>query len=280
MQFYFCRFTIKIMNSKLKQDVKELIEMRARARNVWDDVYADIDFDRIANIAADDMARGASQCKICLRLFGQSGSGKSTQLLPMAMEYCKIAGITPVHITMGNFVKYFPGLDELTARIGKDNVREATNAFVLLLVLGAIEKLAERGTALVMDLAILEPMVEEYIIRCLSGYETRLYGIVTSREISDANIEKRMGETGRRVNDSSAEYFWKVYGPGFATWREKMPDAKCVLFSVCDAAPVFDGAAADSATVFEKYRTYECAQLPAEVLLNGKLEFIKAQVAI
>ena len=245
----------------------------ARMREIWPGADLPDNIDGIALRAADDLAGNATREKIALRLCGQSGSGKSTQLMPMAEKYFEARNIKPAHIAVRNFVKYFPSLEELSARVGKENLREATNAFALLLQFLVVGHLARRGVAMALELALLEPLFEEWIIRALGDYEVEMHGIVCPRNISDGFITKRTSASGRIVNEESADYFYREYEHGLASWIAARPGARCVLWAVHSADPVYDGPVSGALAAFQIHRAKDCTPLPEEVLRAAKLRF-------
>jgi predicted ABC-type ATPase len=241
---------------------------------MWPGADFSADFNKLAERAAADMAEGATLARVALRLAGQSGSGKSSQLLPMAVRHFELAGIKSVHIAVRNFVPYFPNLDELVARVGKDNMREATNAFALSLMFATIEKLGRMGAAMIIELALLEPLFEEAVIESLADYDLTLHAIACPRAVSDAFIAKREAETGRIVNKDSMEYFWREHDNGFATWATARADTPCVVWSPCSLVPIYEGTVAGGAEVSRARRLIACEPLPADELLAAKMEFI------
>ena len=246
----------------------------SRARELWPGEDFSADFDALAARAAADLSRGATRGRRLLRLCGQSGSGKSSQLVPMAAEYSRLAGRAPVHIAVGHFVKYFPNFTGL-AEADPAGLREKTNCFALCLMMPAILRLCADGFDIILELAMLEPLFENLILDAAADYDVRVFGIVCPREVSDANIARRAAETGRMVNASSADYFWNSYAPGFGAWRKRRPAAACVLWSASEAGPVFDGPLADSIAAFAKCQTDHRPPIPLADALGAKLEHVK-----
>jgi hypothetical protein len=255
----------------------KLEKIIARAMEIWKGADFDADFESISQRTSAEMSEGASHGRRAVRLCGQSGSGKSTQLLPMAQKYLAARGVRPVHIAVRNFVKYFPALDSLG--VPEREVREATNAFCLLLMLRTIGKLAEAGADLLIELAMLEPLFEETIIGALAGYDAELYGIACPRRLSDGFIAKRELESGRIVKKESADYFWHWYESGFNAWAAARPDMPCVLWSVLLKEPAYDGTIVGAVSALKKCLSTEGKPLPEGELLDAKLGFILRRAA-
>jgi hypothetical protein len=250
----------------------------ARAREIWKGADFSADFESISEQACASMSIGASRGRLAIRLCGQSGSGKSTQLLQTARKYCDVRGVRPAHIAVRNFVKYFPALDSLG--VPEEEVRESTNAFCLILMLRTIERLANAGADLTIELAMLEPLFEEAIIRALADYDAELYGIACPRRVSDGFIAKRERESGRMVKKESADYFYRFYESGFKAWIAARPDMPCVLWSVLSREPAYDGTIGGGAErALKKYLSLAGEPLPEKELSDAKLEFILRRAA-
>jgi hypothetical protein len=195
----------------------------------------------------------------------------------MAMEYAKLSGMRPVHVAVGHFAKYFPNFDEF-ARADPAGLREKTNCFALCLMMTAIRSLCLVGFDAIFELAMLEPLFEDFILDAAADYDVRVFGIACPREFSDANIARRAADTGRTVNAASADYFWNSYPAGFDVWRRRRPAAECALWGASDAGPVFVGPLSDSAAAFEKCRGDHRTPIGLTESLNAKLEWVNSLI--
>jgi predicted kinase len=184
---------------------------------------------------------------ILIRLAGQSGSGKSTQLFPAAAAALEGIGVNATQIAVRKFVPYCPWLEEIRAAYGEENLRENTNAFALTLLFFTLEKLMRAGIPVVMEVNLLDPAFEEYIAILLkeNGYNTECHVMAVAREISDEFIKRRCTlsktEGGRIVSQASSDYFYNSVPIAIKRLAEVAPETPCVLWSAFDRDPIFDG---------------------------------------
>ena len=151
---------------------------------------------------------------LLVKLGGQSGSGKTTQLLPSIEYGLKQNNIDFIHIAVRNFAKYHPFYDELLKQFGENNIREKTNGFALSLLFSVVEMLIENKFNIFYEITLLEPYLEEYLIRLSKYFNYSInYNILAiPLFLSNKWIEDRKNnsanEKGRVVLKSSSQYFY------------------------------------------------------------------------
>ncbi|MDR2268619.1 MAG: zeta toxin family protein [Rickettsiales bacterium] len=222
--------------------------------------------------------------KICVRLCGQSGSGKSTQLFPAAAAFFGAIGVELVHVAVRNFVKYHPRLGEIRRMFGDEKLRENTNAFALLTLLLALEKLIASGFALLFEMTLLSPEFEKYVSSLLAnaGYSVEYHILAVPKSVSDNFIQRRAAangiEQGRVVLKKSADFFYDVLLPGMDAAAGVITGASAVVWSAFDADPVFVGKIGDEEVrrTIERYRgRIDVANMSEIELLDAKVKWFK-----
>ncbi|MDR0631192.1 MAG: zeta toxin family protein [Holosporales bacterium] len=146
-----------------------------------------------------------------VRLVGQSGSGKTTQLYEavkdtIAHEF--------VHVSVRRFAKFHPEYEQIKNEFGASLMREKTNGFALLLLFHVVEMLIESKYSILLELTVLDQRFEAYLLQLTaSDYHTIYNVLAVPREISDQLIKKRQQQEGRIVNSDSADYFFEKLVP-------------------------------------------------------------------
>lgn len=232
-----------------------------------------------AESAFAELSRGKSQTKKCIRISGQSGSGKSTQIFPAASAFFDAAGIAPVHVAVRNFVKFHPRLDEILRMYGDEKMRENTNAFALLTLLLALEKFIAGGYSMIFEVTLLSPDFEKYISTLLAdaGYSTEYHILAVPKSVSDIFVSRRAiaagAEHGRMVLTKSADFFYDILPAGIDAAAGIIPNASAIVWSAFDIDPVFVGIIGDSNVqkILAKYR----ANADRRNVSEDKLRFAK-----
>ena len=71
----------------------------------------------------------ASKTNELVRIAGQSGSGKTTQLLPAVEAYFKNSNKSPILVAARRFVEFHPNMEEIKNEYGEENLRKKTDEF-------------------------------------------------------------------------------------------------------------------------------------------------------
>jgi energy-coupling factor transporter ATP-binding protein EcfA2 len=278
------------MHAMKRQILKDPRSAAIEFTQFWNPAAAPLHFScaecaAAADSAFSELSAGASQNKKCIRICGQSGSGKSTQLFPAAAAYFNAIGARPVHIAVRNFVKYHPRLDQILRIGGPGELRENTNAFALLTLLLALEKFIAAGFDLLFETALLSPEFETYVSSMLAGagYSSEYHMLAVPKSVSDDFILRRAAreEPGRVVLKKSVDFFYNAMLPGIAAAAEIAPDAPAVVWSAFDPSPVFVGKIGDAGLVpvIEKYRRAapDAGGASEDDLRAAKIEWFKSR---
>ena len=148
-----------------------------------------------------------------VRVAGQSGSGKSSQLVP-ALEYV-LSSEAYIKINVGTFAPFHPQYKTL-ANMNPDLVREKTNGFALRALILFYRYCVEHKVNILFDMTLLEPEIEHYLmaIAKMHGYQIQLHVLCVPKKVSDYFIRQRYLKTGRYVSDYSANYFFNALAKG------------------------------------------------------------------
>lgn len=195
--------------------------------------------------------------RVCYRIAGQSGTGKTTQLLPTVLECEKRLGNNPVVVAVRRFAAYHPNHSLL-----KDdkNWREKTNGFALKCLTAVLKLLVEDGYMIVFDMTLLHPDYEDYIFSLLqkNGYTTNYQIMAVNPLISGKLIQKRAFESGaeggRIVKKETADYFNEILPLGLAYLCDADKRGVCFVWTAFDKDPLYIGTLEYALEPFEKGR--------------------------
>lgn len=209
--------------------------------------------------AFEDMSRGCKKEKVLCRLCGQSGSGKTSQLLASILpSFCDGKACV---VAVRNFVKYHPRYDELLSLLPKGELREYTNGFALKCLFLTLCRLLQNGCAILYDVTVLEPAYEEMLNEQLKKYGyTQLFSILAvPLEQSRQFIEKRQHdcqnkEHGRIISEDSVEYFYSHLETGLDYYVQEKDPSPVVMWTAYNKKPVYLGQVKNSKAKLIKYR--------------------------
>ena len=235
------------------------------------DEWRKVDFSPLVDRAVSDMTKGKKKGgrKIFVRVGGQSGAGKSTQLIPMVEEYFRELGVDPVMVTTRAFVKYHPYLKEIMETVAEENLREATHEFAVQMLFEVLLGLIEAGYPTVLDVTLLDPKIERLLTEALlaEGYESELHMMAVAKEISDQFIRKREGgsaEGKRKVRKGTSGEFMRATPLALKYYAERMPEMGVTMWSAWEEEPVYNGRMGE-AEAFEVWERYQgVKELPFE----------------
>ena len=155
--------------------------------------------------------------KFCIRLVGQSGSGKTSQLLPAVKAALEAQLQKYVSLAVRDFVPYHPNLSAIREHYDEGLVREKTNAFALTLLTLVLARCIRAHLPILFEVTLLSPEYERFVHRCLSeeGYSCDYHCLAIDKAMSDAWIEARCRETRRVVSKRSSDFFFQTLQPAF-----------------------------------------------------------------
>ena len=250
----------------------------SRVKPEWrvsDEMYPEI----VERIVAE-WTEGASRGGKFFRIAGQSGSGKSTQLLPAVEVWFAGLGLQPVLVAARRFVEYHPFAAEIEREYGAGRLREMTDEVSTILMFLVLGELIALGVDIILDVTLLDPLVEGFLMGVLTEakYEVRMSFVAVSREISDGFIAKRQGLSGRVVAKSTAAEFWRVIDGALQFYAERCPDMRVLVWDAWSEVPVFDGVMGDGRMMEVVQKYWGILAVPVEVdeeeLRLAKIEYM------
>ena len=126
------------------------------------------------NTIADNCVKELTQNKksaekpFLIRLGGQCGSGKTTQLLPAIKENLKDDNY--IHLAVRLFADKHPHYNKFLDKYGQGLIREKTNGYALLCLFKVLEILIQNKYNIFLEMTILDPDFEEYINKLAKKY--------------------------------------------------------------------------------------------------------------
>ena len=147
-----------------------------------------------------------------IRVAGQSGSGKSSQIVP-ALEYA-LQNKNYIKINVGAFAPFHPNYAKWQQNC-PDQMREKTNGFALRALVMFYKHCILNKVNIVFDMTLLEPEIDLYLMTLAKkmNYKIQTHVLCVPRKISNLFIHLRQLKTGRIVKSSSSDYFFNALAP-------------------------------------------------------------------
>lgn len=234
----------------------------------WDSAVPDA---VIFDIAVKNFAKftqGKTKHRQLVRLAGQSGSGKTTQLLPSVEKYCAAKQIKPFQLAVRQFAALHPDYQAIVEQFGQSQMREKTNLFALKCLLVTLILAINEDYDILLEMTLLTPEFEAFVNQYLTKhhYQTLCLVLAVNQEISNFLINKRQNmagsEAGRVVYPASREFFYTVLPTAIAYYSQKHPQARVIIWDAWSRLPVYDGTFQNASQPFAAARekiTYDFA---------------------
>ena len=229
----------------------------------WDcDIQDEIIFE-IAKNNFSELIKDKTQNKNMIRLVGQSGSGKTTQLMPSARAYFESKNMSPIRFAVRDFAVLHPHYSELLNKFGKEQIREKTNGFALRCLLMSVVFATESGYDILFEVTLLSKEFEDFIFNYLNKnkYKNLFLVLAVNKKVSDYFIEKRgkgIGSEAKRVvYKASSDYFENAVNEDIGYFSKNHGEERVIIWSAFEKKPVFDGYFKDAETIF--FRTKKIA---------------------
>lgn len=172
------------------------------------------------NTIADNCVKELTQNKksaekpFLIRLGGQCGSGKTTQLLPAIKENLKDDNY--IHLAVRLFANKHPHYNKLLDEYGQGLIREKTNGYALLCLFKVLEILIQNKYNIFLEMTILDPDFEEYINKLAKKYNfSVLFNVMSIPfEVSNYLVEERRKnnnlEKNRIMPKNTLDFFYNI----------------------------------------------------------------------
>ena len=215
------------------------------------------------------------------RLVGQSGSGKTTQLLPATTKLVESIDERPIHFCVRRFSTLHPQYAKLANQCGSE-IRERTNGFALQCLLVCLKMAIEGGCDIILEMTFLTREFEEYLLHWLDEkqYKKTFLCLAVNIDVSNSFIQKRMhdkdsAESGRVVQASSTQFFFKQMKEGIGLIKEKCAGDRIIIWNAFDKECKYDGKVRNCLNVFEReQQQVKKPMVSKEELLNAKIEYL------
>lgn len=244
-----------------------------------------IDLKSIFNIAKhnfEKISNGKTKKNLMVRLAGQSGSGKTTQLLPSAQEFFKKQNLNPINIAVRNFAILHPQYEEILTTFGKSEMRERTNGFALICLCFSLIFAIEKGFDILFEVTFLSKEFENFISNLLAknNYKCLYLLLAVNKSVSDYLIEKRNLSNGieakRVVFEKSKESFYNWLKESVEFYSISHPSKHVVMWDAYKLFPIYDGNFGGVLELFLKSLENNSTKLNNEdELRTSKIEFLQ-----
>ena len=207
--------------------------------SIWKDDTDDKTIFAVGEKYFQNLKIDCSKGKRLFWLTGQSGTGKTSQLLKATQNYCNKQNIRPLHLAVRNFAHLHP----LASKLAQDkDFREKTNGFALKVLFYVLKRSLECGLDIILEISFLKLCFENYVLKTAKkqNYKISLQIMSVNILISKALVLKRAKLTGRNTNDSSEKYFYKHMAKGVKCIAKKYC-VHCTIWSINKLAPIFIG---------------------------------------
>ena len=245
-------------------------------------------FEKISNYIFNELTtnKKPSKSPFIFKIGGQSGSGKTTQLMPSINSVIENNKLDFINISVRMFAKLHPNYNELLQEFGDGMIREKTNGFALMMLFRTVERLIKSKYNILLEITIIDNNFEEYLFRLakIKRYNVHFHILSVPHEKSDSWIEKRKSvsktEGNRIVLKSSSDFFFDVLPItlskiiSYNFWNK---NDKIFLWSGFDLKPLLIGKVRKnkkSLELLQEYRKIIDFQEVDEIeLLNSKIKW-------
>lgn len=252
-------------------------------KSMWKD---DTEESLIAQIAQDyvnSLPESLKKEKLLHRVCGQSGSGKTTQLVKSLSKVYKKNNVEVCYIAVRTFSSLHPNYESLLKKYEKQHIREKTNGFALKCLIYALKLLFRAGFLIVLEITLLQKVFEKLILKLAktNNYKVMFHMLAVSPSISNMLLEKRnrlansQFETGRLTYKKSSSYFNKLLPKSFKFLaRQNICEANIIIWNAFDIFPCYFGNIKLSKKIFVKNRKVKKPFAFSEKdLVEAKTEF-------
>lgn len=243
-----------------------------------------IDDETIFNIAKKhylEMPKDYTKNFTFVRTAGQSGSGKTTQLLPCAEKYFENKNMKPLSLAVRKFATLHPDYDQIVQKFGASEMRERTNLLALKCLLIILIFAISDGYDVLLEVTWLTPEFEDFINKNLdkNNYKKINLLLAVNKEISNYLIERRKSvagkESGRVVYKSSTDFFYDNLENSLKYYAKNYPTENVIMWDAYSADPVYVGEFAGSLKPFlEARKNISYNFVSEEMLRNAKINFL------
>lgn len=227
------------------------------------------------NLALKDLEKDATKTGMLIRLAGQSGSGKTTQLLPAAESYFKAKNLKPILIATRNLVKYHPHYQEILKNYGESELRKRTDDFATILMYRVMRILTRKNYDLIIDVSFVSPKVEKLLMLMTKNYQEYLFLIMAvSRKISEQLLRNR---TWRHDEKLEREFFISTER-ALTFYGKSYPNIRTVIWGFNQLKPIYDGKIKNALPSWKKEITTVATineKFTIEEKISAKIAYLK-----
>jgi len=186
------------------------------SKKEWDNLSKRAYEDKLKKLTSE------KEFRFCMRLVGQSGAGKTSQLLPAVKSVFEQHELPYISLAVRDFVSYYPYLSEIKNFYGEALVREKTNAFALMLLSLVFKRCVASGCPLLFEMTLLDPVYEHFVHSLFEeyGYVCDYQCLAVSKVLSDQWIMDRSRSTKRIVTSRSASFFYQILESAFLSLQD------------------------------------------------------------
>lgn len=251
--------------------------------SIWkDETPLDV-VQKVATNYVESLPKISKQEKVLHRICGQSGSGKTTQVLQSLNNALNENQQKFYHLAVRNFSSFHPKYEDLLKQHGKKHIREKTNGFALKCLVFALKILLNRGAPVVLEITLLEKIFEKLILLLAkeNDYKVKFHILAISPKISnDFTIQRNSGlaEEERLTYQKSLNYFNKILPVSFRyLTKQNILQCEVVMWNAFDLMPCFIGKLKNAREAFKKERKkVEDFIFSSEELLQAKIEYYQS----
>ena len=230
------------------------------------------EIENAAKKAVVDLKRNATRSGVVVRLAGQSGSGKTTQLLPAAKAYFEKKKLKPALVAARELMKYHPHYDGILARYGEQEIRKRTDDFATVMAYRVIRELTKEKYDLIIDIAFASVKVERIFTIFTAQYVDKVVLLMAVPEnISNELLENRSWRHGKGMEKE----FQNANGKALKFYGKICPDMRMIMWNFGDLEPVYDGKMSGAFKVWlQEMVKKEFSKNNISALVQSKIDYI------
>lgn len=252
-------------------------------KSIWkDNTKNEVVFQAAQNFVKS-LPNNLTKKRVLHRVTGQSGSGKTTQVIRSLAVVFKSKNINPCYLAVRDFACYHPDYQNIKKQFGAKHIREKTNGFALKCLAYALKLLMEKGYFIVLEITLLKKVFEKYVLSLAkaNNYQVQFHLLAVSPQLSNLFIENRnkqnknLVEGERLTYKKSVNYFNKVFPKSFLyLCNQNLFNATVIMWNAYQKQPCYLGDIKNAKTAFFKHRKLSAKPKRCEeTLFNVKVNF-------
>lgn len=235
----------------------------------------------------DNLILGKNKVKHFIRIAGQSGSGKTTQVTTALTDVFHKRKEKPFFLAVRDFAKFHPKFKQLFKDFGASDIREKTNGFALRLLVVTLIKAIADGYEIVLETTFLGVKFERCLLKLLFIFDYEVLNLllcvnykISNRFIEIRKNDAKSSEKSRNIYKKSSNFFYKAIVPSLKLLKKTFPYGKIVIWNNFNLEPIYVGKFQKALKVYKKnVKQKKLSEFSQSELQKAKVEFLNSYIS-